>query len=695
MTASSPLFCTHCGVANQQQASFCFACGHALQHTTTADTPTADNGSSDATDHLAPGNLLKGRYRIINQLGKGGMGAVYQADDTLFTGRLVAVKEMSQSGLNSQQRVGAADDFKREAHMLADLHNPGLPTIYDYFSDTGQWYLVMDFIEGKTLEELLAGTTEGWLPIKQALDIGIQLCTVLDYLHGRRPPIIFRDLKPANVMYTDKKQVFLIDFGIARHFKPGQLKDTVSFGSAGYAAPEQYGKTQTTPRSDIYSLGVILHQCLTGNDPANNTPTPFDFPPLNLHGQNAPADLAPLISLMLTMNPDKRPSSIYVIRSFLMRFKSEIIVQEKIQDSTLTKSATPPASSLNQTDKVTSKLTAATPAPVQAVAPSTPKPARVPQTPAPQVVTPRVYSAPPKPVIQPKTTTYTIHHHQAGCIQALAWSPNGARIVLGDSMGKVQIWDATAMHPIYTYRSNASAIYTLAWSPDGTSLVLGDRNGLLEVWYASSGERIYTYRGYSVEMKSVAWSPDSKRIASGNSQGRVLVQDAHNGEHAQIYQGPSSKVEAVAWSPDGKYLAAGDNTGCIRIWESATQKLVFTYTKHTAKIHVLAYDFEGKRIASADNDGRVHVWEAAEKGFSYIYKGHFGEVTVLAWSPTSQRIASGGADATVQLWDAATGAHVFTYREHSARITALAWSPNKQHILSASTDKTLHLWQAK
>src|SRR5437763_5963833 len=120
------------------------------------------------------------------------------------------------------------------------------------------------------------------------MEIGLLLCSVLEYLHTRQPPVIFRDLKPANVMLTTSGRVDLIDFGIARHFKPGRAKDTMPFGSPGYAAPEQYGKAQTTPRTDIYSLGVILHQLLTGDDPSL---TPFCFAPLQFEDQPALAGL--------------------------------------------------------------------------------------------------------------------------------------------------------------------------------------------------------------------------------------------------------------------------------------------------------------------------------------------------------------------------------------------------------------------
>src|SRR5207302_5229962 len=138
------------------------------------------------------------------------------------------------------------------------------------------WYLVMSFIEGEPLEQYVERMGSS-LPVDEALQIGLHLCSVLEYLHNRQPPIIFRDLKPSNVMRTPEGQLYLIDFGIARIFKQGQSRDTVALGSPGYAAPEQYGRAQSTPRNDIYSLGATLHHLLSGRDPSES---PLVFPPL-------------------------------------------------------------------------------------------------------------------------------------------------------------------------------------------------------------------------------------------------------------------------------------------------------------------------------------------------------------------------------------------------------------------------------
>jgi tetratricopeptide (TPR) repeat protein len=234
------------------------------------------------------------------------MGAVYKAVDTQFNNRPVAIKEMSSAGLSPNHVEEAKNDFAREAHILSDLLHPNLPRIYDNFTGNDRSYLVMDFIEGQALEEYVEQANGSPLPLEQVLGWGIQLCDVLGYLHNRQPPIIFRDLKPSNVMVSENGHVYLIDFGIARVFKPGQSHDTVALGSPGYAAPEQYGKAQSTPRSDLYSLGALLHCMLTGVDPSEQ---PFFFRFASELNPAVPYELSELLQRMLSMDSDKRPAS--------------------------------------------------------------------------------------------------------------------------------------------------------------------------------------------------------------------------------------------------------------------------------------------------------------------------------------------------------------------------------------------------
>jgi len=228
---------------------------------------------------LPPNHVLQGRYIILRKVGGGGMAAVYQARDQRLANKFWAIKEMSTAQLTTPQALqDAIATFQREARMLSQLNHASLPKVTDFFEDSGRYYLVMDFITGETLDKKLAAQANRPFPEPVVLDWADQLCDVLTYLHSRTPPVIYRDLKPSNIMLDDKGRIFLIDFGIARHFNPAKTTDTIPFGSPGYAPPEQYAQSgqQSDPRSDVYALGVTLHELLTGHDPAN---TPFNLPP--------------------------------------------------------------------------------------------------------------------------------------------------------------------------------------------------------------------------------------------------------------------------------------------------------------------------------------------------------------------------------------------------------------------------------
>jgi serine/threonine protein kinase len=190
------------------------------------------------------------------------MGAVYQARDMKRQGTLCAIKEMSLSMVPPEDQALAIKNFRIEAKMLSVLGHPCLPAFTHFFAENERYFLVMEYIEGATLEDLLERNRRPFSE-RRVLNWAEQLCDVLEYLHSQNPPIIFRDMKPGNVMLTRQGHIKLIDFGIARFFRPTHETDTQLLGTPGYAPPEQYGKTQTDERSDIYALGMTLHHLLT------------------------------------------------------------------------------------------------------------------------------------------------------------------------------------------------------------------------------------------------------------------------------------------------------------------------------------------------------------------------------------------------------------------------------------------------
>ncbi|HYT27877.1 MAG TPA: serine/threonine-protein kinase [Ktedonobacteraceae bacterium] len=274
------------------------------------------------TGRLPPQSMLQQRYLIVSVAGRGGMSAVYRGVDTKKGNRNVAIKEMSQGHLTETEREEAIGRFRQEYQFLSKLQHPNLPLIYDTFNEGDRFYFVMDFIEGKTLLDLLRASGGRPLPIGQVVDYAMQLCDVLSFLHMQTPPVIFRDLKPTNVMIRGDGRLFLIDFGIARFFKEGKLQDTVLLGSPGYAPPEQHGTGQTSPRSDIYALGATMHCCLTGRDPFN-APDRFIFPPIRQYNPLVPAGLDQLVQSMLALNERQRPASAQEVRQALLNIKQQ------------------------------------------------------------------------------------------------------------------------------------------------------------------------------------------------------------------------------------------------------------------------------------------------------------------------------------------------------------------------------------
>lgn len=281
--------CPSCNKENSEANRFCSGCGC--------------NFCDGSTGQLTRNTLLENRYIILKTLGQGGMGAVYLALDTRVDNVPVAIKEMSTRAVGGDLQAAIAA-FKKEAHMLSNLQHPQLPRLFDFFSGRGgRWYLVMDYLEGQTLQEV--AESRGPIPEEEVLNWARQLCEILDFLHKQTPPIVFRDLKPANLMLTPEGRIILIDFGIARYFEVESSGDTCDYGFNGFVSPEQFGIKQVDTRSDIYALGAILHYLLTGQDPVKK---PFEFEPPSQTVKISP-HLEAAIMKALEMQAENRPES--------------------------------------------------------------------------------------------------------------------------------------------------------------------------------------------------------------------------------------------------------------------------------------------------------------------------------------------------------------------------------------------------
>lgn len=704
MVSHSHLYCVQCGAGNLLHAKFCVVCGHSLLLDSSMPLPAIPKAPAYSVTP-AQHSLLKQRYRLLMRIGAGGFAEVYKAADDQFGGRLVAIKAMGVDGLSAQEVSEASEGFEREAFMLANLVHPNLPAIYDYFRENQRWYLVMSFIEGMTLESYLQARG-GRLPVEKVLPIGIQLCTVLGFLHKRQPAIIFRDLKLTNVMRTPERQLYLIDFGVARLFKHGKARDTMALGSPGFAAPEQYGKAQTTPQADIYSLGVTLHTLLSGTDPSE---APFQFAPLHIP---AYPDLNSLIMRMVENDVRKRPASMSEVKQELQRIAlghSSEWAHQNWQQNVLHYATEPKAPPPSSPPPISPGLR-----PIEIPDRNQRKPPRNGMV---QASAPPPYSAPQlvpggqqQMFYQAAPPVQAVPHPllsrrmmlvgglagffvTGGFLSYLLANRSAPPVVVVSS--PVQ---SAAVQPLATMPAqvqnpalNPAALFSVAWSPDGRFIIAGAGSGKVNV-LDSVGHLINTYNGHNAPITGLAWSPDSARVASASYDTTVQLWNPNTDTTLGTYNQNVGPVNALSWSSSGSYIASSDYTHAVQVWDARLLQTLQVYSNHKDIVRTLAWSPNSLSIASGSADYSVQVWSALSGNMTLNYQGHKGAVNSVSWSSDGKYIASASDDMTVQVWSAFSGSPIYVYTKHTASVTVVAWSPTGRIIASGSQDGTIQLW---
>ncbi len=284
--------CPGCNAENMKFTITCEKCGFILN----------SRVIPGSLKPLLPGEKLVEKYEVIARIKSGGMGSIYKAKH-LRSGRICAVKELLNLSMDKPEQEEAIKRFKRESKILSELKHPNMPSVHDYFSVNKRYYLVMDFIDGTDLSTMLEGRKGKGLPEKDVVEWAIQICDILSYLHNLRPPVVYRDIKPSNIMIrrSDNKAI-LIDFGIARTV---QTEEEISLtktaiGTIAYMSPEQY-RGKPCPGSDIYSLGATMHHLLSGNQPI-----PFAYFPLTKERPDISERVNAVIMTAVQINEEDR-----------------------------------------------------------------------------------------------------------------------------------------------------------------------------------------------------------------------------------------------------------------------------------------------------------------------------------------------------------------------------------------------------
>jgi ribosomal protein L40E/tRNA A-37 threonylcarbamoyl transferase component Bud32 len=651
---SSSMYCQGCGAANPPHATHCFACGERLA-TAAGGTGTTTN---PLTGLLLPAVIMQQRYRILEVLSTGEVSTLYKAEDIQLGNRLVNLREIGQDNSDTQEALEAIEAVKREMLLLAGLIHPNLPRIYDYFVENQRWYFVMDFLEGETLEAYLEKRKNRPLPVEEVLDSGIQLATMLDFLHTHQSPLGLKDLTLRNIWRTPDGKLYLLDTG---------------------TAPQVTAMPQSR---SVYSLGRILRQLQAGKK--------LDLLHLALPGprkrsRHAQSSLLKkLIRRMVHRDARKRPYTMGMVRQELQQQELQLLARQQ-----------PPTSTPKQR-----RFSRRTLLKMGGLAAASGALAWLVES------IDIISGQEPNPGYSPKLGGTICTYDTGSGVLAVAWSPNGMRLAMGNWKGHVQAFDANTGLDVIDFQAPdlQQRVEDVIWLPGGNAIAAGGDDAIVWVWNAATGQLQRTYRGHTNWVITLASSPDGKYIASGSMDSTVQVWELATGRQVVSYRGHSGTVTSVMWSPDGKYIVSGSYDMTVQIWEAATGRLIFTYSGYKNEVYTVAWSPDGKYIASGGMDHTVQVWPVAlfesdgqlQKSSIITYRGHSASVQTVAWSPDSRYVAS-AAD-NVQLWNGLTGKHIFTYTKHATSITSAvqadAWSPNGKYIASGGMEGTVQVWNA-
>ncbi|EFH82371.1 serine/threonine-protein kinase [Ktedonobacter racemifer] len=670
------LFCDYCGAENSDTATQCTYCHRPLTSNTitahssssgqqqmqvVASAPHSSRQSTPISALQAPSSRLHQKYHILEQIGEGGYASIYKACERENQRLFVAIKAINLEGMSAEQIIDATATFNTELTILSTLDHPAIPTLYDHFTDASHWYLVISFIEGQTLEKYFSTLAQDKYRDPQTictlLEIALELCNVLMYMHRQEPSVIYRDLKPANIMLGPRKRVTLIDFGIARHFKPGQNRDTIPFGSPGYAAPEQYGKAQTTPRSDIYSLGALLHQMLTGEDPADY---PFEFPAIHIITPGLPIELGSFIARMLALNPEQRPTSMLDVQQQLG--KAHTALKAHLNHRVLTPAPIPTKiqrrTVLGLGVLGLSALAAASLPALLSNHSQPPAPVAI-QVPTDPTSTPVTYVTPDDPI--PQTPKFS-------------------------EAKRLSTWTLPSTGTGTAFADTKDVAYNIVACTDNSVYVL-----YTDFNRGSNARIIYT--GHSRPAKYLSHFYGDKKVASCcENDADIHIWDTATGELIYQVQAPKPVI-ALSLCYNMLAVACADNTVYLynfsRISSYTHPVPQYTYPNArqvTALILHLPVDNSHFYVGIGYDDGLVEIWQDDTIITQYE---HSGAITTLScWD---NRIASSSADQTVKIYRFTSHTLFANYLGHAHKVSTVTWLTYNA-LASLDESGEAHIW---
>jgi hypothetical protein len=619
--------CARCYALVSPDRTACPTCGAAFA-------PALGSARPPVTARSGTGRLLAGRYRLDAQVAAGAMGAVWRVRDERLYGRRCAAKAIRIEGADAYEQAERRAYLKREAAALAGLHHPAICTILDLVEEAGVPYLILEWIDGRTLAEEVTTRGRPGLPLAEVLPWAATLADALGYLHGQRPPLIVRDLKPANIMRREDGRVTLIDLGLAR---ASVAAGGTTIGTPGYAPPEQY-QGIADARSDVYALGATLHHLLSGRDPERQQP--FVFPRLDTLVPALPSGVAAVLDRALQMRADDRFPSVAAFATAL---------REAAQGGDARPRCVPGAH-------------------VRPTWLDRRGPFGLPGHAVPSVLRPprggtvhQVLALGADLVVviaEGGTSLWDLARGitlwTIGASYCCGMADRAAqRLALGTT-ARIDLWEASSGRPERRLAGYAGTVSRVVFSPDRGTLAAAGWGGV-RLWDVASGRLLNELAGHRGWVAGLSFSPDGRTLASAGWDGSIRLWQVVGGRELHRLRVREASMMSVAFSPDGKLLAAGGSDGSVRRWETAGGREVGSVVGHPMAVADVAYSPDGLILASGGEDGRVRLWEASSGRGLFVLGGHGGPVRSIAFSPDGLVLASAGEDRTVRLWEPTSG----------------------------------------
>ena len=675
---------------------------------------------------LTIGTVIHQRYRVVKQIGIGGMGAVYRASD-LRLKRDVALKYMLINHVPAYVRA-----FAREAQLLAHLRHAALPDVSDYFIDNDRHFLVMEFVDGTDLAQLLQQRTV--FDLATVVQWGDVLLNALGYLHGQSSPVIHRDIKPQNVKLRPDGTVVLLDFGLAKGAVDPLLPDSSGNSVYGYtlqySAMEQIQGLGTDQRSDLYALGATLYHLMTGVPPPNaptrtmSTASGLGDPLMPAHHYNplVPIELSAVIARALALRPDARYESASTMRAALnAAWESRswtMLERAGANDPRAAARTAPHTVALHHADPREVPISVAAPAPSQAGLPvgivlliagaclagllfglASTLPSLRPQQQQILVAACMLsYSAlvvlltlltPSAPMTR---DARTLGQHR-DIVLSVAFSPDGRLLASASRDATIRVWHVGAARLLYTCTGHQGAIRRVCFAPDGRTLISAGDDATVRLWRVADGTPLGVLRGHTGSVGQMAVSPDGQVMASAGDDAIVQLWRLADGALLHTLRGHIARVWNIAFARDGGLLAsAGDDTS-VRLWSVVTGELIQELVGHTDYVCDIQFSPDGQTLASSSRDATVRLWCMRDGALLQTMRGHTLMTGGVMFHPGGQLLASRSEDTTIQLWRVRDGAPIRTLKGHSRYVSGLVFAPDGKTLASVSWDASVHIWR--